>query len=243
MIGPSRVFHAGRDTGWGWCAVALEDTEVRGAPAPSRRRDRTSRLALAVSSVIGPGDDARRWAALRAQRGAGEPPARSAGRRRVLITVFLVATVTAVLVQNMPESAIKTGLMVPARPYLNLTGLDQSWSIFSPNPRQQTVYVVARVEHSDGSVAVHPIPTGLGPSAYWGYRWQKYEESLSDPTGGRALWRPYAEWVVNQDQQQGGRPVRVTLVRRASDNLPPGQQLDALPFVDREFYTAPVVAR
>jgi len=241
MIGPSRVFHAGRDTGWGWCAVALEDTEVRGAPAPSRRRDRTSRLVLAVSSVIG----ARPWAALRAQRGAGEPPACSAesGRRRVLITVFLVATVAAILVQNMPDSVIKSGLMVPAQPYLNLTGLDQNWSIFSPNPRQQTVYVIARVEHADGSVAVHPIPTGIGPSAYWGYRWQKYEESLSDPTGGRALWRPYAEWVVNQDQQEGGRPVRVTLVRRASDNLPPGPQPDALPFVDREFYTAPVVAR
>jgi hypothetical protein len=133
--------------------------------------------------------------------------------------------------------------MVPARPYLNLTGSDQGWSIFSPNPRQQTVYVLARVERSDGSVVVHPIPTGIGPSAYWGYRWQKYEESLSDPTGGRALWRPYAEWVVNQDQHQGGKPVRVTLVRRVSDNLPPGQQPDALPFVDREFYTAPVVAR
>jgi hypothetical protein len=180
----------------------------------------------------------------RTQRSEWDPAARpaGAGRRRVLITVFLVVTVAAILVENMPDSAIKTGLMVPAQPYLNLTGLDQSWSIFSPNPRQQTVYVLARVERSDGSVVVHPIPTGIGPSAYWGYRWQKYEESLSDPAR-RALWRPYAEWVVNQDQEQGGAPVRVTLVRRVSDNLPPGRQPDALPFVDREFYTAPVVAR
>ena len=88
----------------------------------------------------------------------------------------------------MPDSVIKNGLMVPAQPYLNLTGLDQSWSIFSPNPRPRTVYVLARVERSDGSVAVHPIPTGIGPSEYWGYRWQKYEESLSDPTrGSRAV--------------------------------------------------------
>ena len=173
-----------------------------------------------------------------------DPSPRSTGsaRRRVLVSVFLVVTLAAVLVQNMPDSVIKTGLMVPARPYLNLTGLDQSWSIFSPNPRQQTVYVLARVERADGSVAVHPVPTGIGPSEYWGYRWQKYEESLSDPSR-RALWRPYAEWVVNQDQQQGGKPVTVTLVRRVSDNLPPGRQPDALPFVDHEFYTAPVVAR
>jgi hypothetical protein len=173
-----------------------------------------------------------------------EPSPRSidSARRRVLVSVFLVVTVAAVLVQNMPDSVIKTGLMGAARPYLNLTGLDQSWSIFSPNPRQQTVYVLARVVRADGSVAVHPVPTGIGPSEYWGYRWQKYGESLSDPSR-RALWRPYAEWVVNQDQQQGGKPVTVTLVRRVSDNLPPGRQPDALPFVDQGFYTAPVVAR
>ncbi len=174
-----------------------------------------------------------------------EPSARSAGstRQRALISVFLVVTVAAVLVQNMPDSVIKNGLMGADQVYLNLTGLDQSWSIFSPNPRQQTVYVLARVEHADGSVAVHPIPTGIGLSAYWGYRWQKYEESLSDPVGGRALWRPYAEWVVNQDQQQGGKPVRVTLVRRVSDNLPPGREPDSLPFVDQDLYTASVTAR
>jgi len=178
-------------------------------------------------------------------RSAREAPARlsGSGRGRLLISVFLVVTVGAVLVQNMPDSVIKNGLMVPAQPYLNLTGLDQSWSIFSPNPRPRTVYVLARVERSDGSVAVHPIPTGLGPSEYWGYRWQKYEESLSDPTRGGPLWRPYAEWVVNQDQRQGGDPVEVTLLRRVSDNLPPGRQPAALPFVDQEFYTAPVVAR
>ena len=175
--------------------------------------------------------------------GAAPPRWVGSGRRRALITVFLVVTVLAVLVENMPDSVIKTGLMVPVRPYLNATGLDQNWSIFSPNPRQQTVYVLARVEQADGSVAVHPIPTGIGPSAYWGYRWQKYEESLSDPVGGRALWRPFAEWVVDQDQQQGGRPVRVTLVRRVSDNLPPGRTPDSLPFVDQVFYAAPVVAR
>ncbi|WP_378036322.1 hypothetical protein [Actinomycetospora atypica] len=170
--------------------------------------------------------------------GAASPA--GCGRRRVLVTVFLLVTLAAVFVQTMPASVIKSGLMVPARPYLNLTGLDQGWSIFSPDPRQQTVYVLARLERSDGSVAVRPIPGGTGLSAYRNYRWQKYGESLSDPTGGRRLWRPYAAWVVDQDRLEGGDPVRVTLVRRASDNLPPGRQPDALPFVDQELYTAPV---
>ena len=184
-----------------------------------------SRGASTKRTPSGEGDDA--------------PPAGS-GRRRVLITVFLLVTLAAVLVQNMPESVIKSSLMVPARPYLNLTGLDQGWSIFSPNPRQQTVYVLARLERADGSVAVRPVPAGIGASAYWNYRWQKYGETLSDPVRGRVLWRPYAAWVVDQDRLQGGDPVEVTLVRRVSDNLPPGRQPDALPFVDQDIYTAPV---
>jgi hypothetical protein len=174
-----------------------------------------------------------------------EPPPRGdvPRWRRIVITIFIVVTLGAVLVQNMPDSAIKTELMVAARPYLGLTGLEQGWSIFSPNPRRETVYVLARVERGDGSVALRPIPTGIGASEYWGYRWQKYGESLSDPGEGRLLWRSYAEWVVSQDQNEGGHPVRVTLLRRASRNLPPGSQPDALPFVEQDLYTTTVSAR
>jgi len=164
------------------------------------------------------------------------------GRRRIVITIFIVVTLGAVLVGNMPNSVIKGELMGVARPYLNATGLDQSWSIFSPNPRQVSIFITARIEHADGSVTVRPFPTGIGLSEYSVYRWQKYEETLSEP-GGRILWRPYAEWAVGQDRREGGEPVRVTLVRSVSKNLPPGPQVDALPFVDEVFYTAPVSPR
>ncbi len=176
----------------------------------------------------------------------GEPGSPGPGdvspRRRIMITIFVVVTVGAVLAQNMPDSAIKGGLMAVARPYMNLTGLDQSWSIFSPNPRRESAHILARIERADGSVALRSVPTGIGASEYWNYRWQKYEETLSE-SGGRILWRPYAEWVVGQDQREGGEPVRVTLVRRASENPPPGPKPDSLPSVDEDFYTAPVSAR
>ena len=42
---------------------------------------------------------------------------------------------------------------------------------------------------------------------------------------------------------EGGDPVRVTLIRRSSRNLPPGSEPNALPFVDQDFYTAPVGSR
>ena len=173
--------------------------------------------------------------------GAPAHPEVSRGRR-IMITTFIVVTLGAVLTQNMPDSAIKDGLMVVARPYVSVTGLDQSWSIFSPNPRTRSAYILARVERADGSVALRPMPTGIGPSSYWEYRWRKYGERLSGPKG-RALWRPYAEWVVGQDRSEGGEPVRVTLLRRTSKNLPPGPRADALPFADEDFYTVPVSPR
>ncbi|WP_433786762.1 hypothetical protein ACQPX6_08125 [Actinomycetospora sp. CA-101289] len=159
-----------------------------------------------------------------------------------MITIFLVLTVGAVLVQNMPDSTIKEGLVTVARPYLNATGLDQSWSIFSPNPRAQSVYILARIERADGSVSLRPLPTSTGPASYYQYRWRKYGERLSR-SDGRALRRPYAEWVVDQDRREGGEPLRITLIRRTSKNLPPGSGRDARPFVDEDFYTAPVSAR
>jgi hypothetical protein len=177
---------------------------------------------------------------------AGEPGSTEGGevsrRRRIVITIFVVITVGAVFAQNMPDSTIKEGLVAAARPYLNVTGLDQSWSIFSPNPRARSVYILARIERVDGSVALRPMPTDIGPASYWEYRWRKYGERLS-ASNGRELRRPYAEWVVSQDRSEGGEPVRVTLVRRTSRNLPPDLQADALPFVDEDFYSAPVSAR
>lgn len=163
-------------------------------------------------------------------------------RRRIMITIFVVVTVGALLAQNMPDSTIKEGLVTVARPYLNVTGLDQSWSIFSPNPRAGSVYILARIERVDGSVSLRPMPASTGPASYWEYRWRKYGERLSG-SSGRELRRSYAEWVVGQDRREGGEPVQVTLVRRTSKNTPPGPQVDSRPFVDEDFYTAPVSAR
>lgn len=172
------------------------------------------------------------------EKPAGEVPL----RRRIMISIFVVVTLGAVFAQTMPDSTIKDGLVTVTRPYLNVTGLDQSWSIFSPNPRAKSVFILARVERVDGSVSLRPMPASTGPASYWQYRWRKYGEQLSG-SGGRELRRSYAEWVVDQDRSEGGEPVRVTLVRRTSKNTPPGPRADSRPFVDEDFYTAPVSAR
>jgi hypothetical protein len=67
---------------------------------------------------------------------------------------MLVVAIAAIIVTNLPDSEIKTRLFGLAQPLLNATGLDQDWSIFSPNPRGTVVYVEGRVDYANGTSSV-----------------------------------------------------------------------------------------
>lgn len=153
---------------------------------------------------------------------------------RILISLFVVCTVFTVLVVNMPDSQLKDRLLVPVAPVLRATGLDQNWGVFS-DVRTVSVYVEGRVQDADGSTMVTPIPSRSGIAALSDYRWQKYEEQvrLDD---NRKLWVPYATWLADQARAQGRNPVRVSLVRRFSDTLPPGPGPEREPYQSFTFF-------
>jgi hypothetical protein len=159
---------------------------------------------------------------------------------RAVLSVFLVFTLAAVISSVMPESTLKDGLGTVALPFLVVTGLDQRWGVFAPNPRQDTSFVSARVEHADGTVAVYPIPGGKGLSEYWNYRWLKYGErmwTLRTASDERSI---FARWIVDKDRAAGGVPVRVILLRHTRDSKPPGPGPDYSPWRDVTFYSSPV---
>jgi hypothetical protein len=54
--------------------------------------------------------------------------------RRLAISAFLVVHLFAVAVINLPASALRQWLFLPAAFYLFPIGLDQSWAMFAPNP-------------------------------------------------------------------------------------------------------------
>lgn len=174
-----------------------------------------------------------------------EEPTRGLARTawgRAMLSVFLVVTLAAVISSVMPQGTLKNGLTPVALPFLVATGLDQRWGVFSPNPRQDTAFVSARVVHADGTVAVYPIPGGTGLSEYWDYRWLKYGErmwTLRTASDERAT---YARWVVDQDKAAGGDPVRVILLRHTRDSNPPGPGPDYGPWTDVTFYSSPVTS-
>jgi hypothetical protein len=139
---------------------------------------------------------------------------------QVVISIGLLVTVGAIVIGNLPDSGLKATLGAATQPILNASGLQQQWGVFA-EPRTVSAYVDARLDFADGSAATYPIPDSPGSAAYVDYRWQKYEEMIR-PDDGKSLWASYADYLANQARAQGRDPVRVTLIRRWADTLPPG---------------------
>jgi hypothetical protein len=157
---------------------------------------------------------------------------------RILISVGIACTVVAVVVLDMPDSHLKSLFMVPVAPFVRATGLDQDWGVFAP-PRTISLYVEARIDDADGTTSTVTIPRRTGIGAYSDYRWQKYEERLRLDANDR-LWAPYAELLVRRARAEGRSPVRVSLVRRWADTLPPGPGPERGPWQEFTFYVLQV---
>jgi hypothetical protein len=142
---------------------------------------------------------------------------------RLLISVFLVVTLAAVCVTNLPESHLRREALEPAKPFLHLTGLDQDWRVFAPDPRQTSLRLEARVRYADGRVATWRPPAGGDfVGAYWDYRWRKWLENAIQDANRKVLWKPAAAFVAREMERPDAQPTNVTLIRRWQDLRPPG---------------------
>jgi hypothetical protein len=157
---------------------------------------------------------------------------------RAAISLFLAVTVACLVFWNLPEeSAIHQEASKVVRPYMLATGLNQNWGVFAPNPRRVTLDFVARVEYADGSKETMNVPRGgrlIG--SYWDYRWRKWYEYVREDRY-EPLWLPAAAWFAGRAKKEGRQPVRVTLVRRWSPTLPPGDGPSHGPWQESAFYT------
>jgi hypothetical protein len=157
---------------------------------------------------------------------------------RILISVVVAGVVFLVLVVNLPDSQLRSYLMERVSPFILATGLDQNWGVYS-NVRGISFYVDGRIEYADGSVEVAGIPSRSGIGTFADYRWQKYEEQLR-LDDNRRLWAPYAQFLADRARAAGRNPVRVSLVRRWAETLPPGPGPESGPWQEFTFFVFPV---
>ncbi|MFC5137930.1 hypothetical protein ACFPK1_06785 [Actinomycetospora rhizophila] len=165
-------------------------------------------------------------------------------RRRLAISAFIVLTLVAMLAGTAPKSALRDGLVDLAGPFMLATGLEQGWSVFAPSPPRTTNHVTARVDRADGTVGVYPLDGGDGITEYWDYRWRKYGEQLWKKKTAERERVAFAGWIADEDRADGHQPVRVTLVRAAYVNPPPGgAAADQGTWREIPFFTTPVGRR
>lgn len=142
---------------------------------------------------------------------------------RTIISAFVLATLLAMGVAILPDSRLRELSFEAAGPYLTATGLEQSWSMFAPEPRRSSIDLEARVRFEDGTSAIWRPPAGNDVTgATWDYRWRKWMENAIQDANADVLWRPAALFAARDLSGGGAKPVSVTLVRRWRDLPPPG---------------------
>jgi hypothetical protein len=145
---------------------------------------------------------------------------------RAAISVFLVVTLIAIVVVNLPESVLRRRLIGPVQPYLNATGLDQNWALFAPEPRRSILDLDAVVHYDDGSTAVWRFPhQNAVIGQYRDYRWRKWAENAVNGTANRGVLLPPAALYAAAEMQRSGRRITSVAVRSHVALLnPPGKQ-------------------
>jgi hypothetical protein len=159
---------------------------------------------------------------------------------RAIIAGLLLFIFGALLSSNMPPSELQHQINRLVEPVRNGVGLDQTWSVFAPEPRSQVWGLVARITYDDGTVETWKVPSGNPFFAeYRDYHWQKWSEQVR-LDARQELWDPLAQWLVRSHDRGGGHPAEVTLIRRWRDLFAPGERVLQGAWHEEDFYTLQV---
>lgn len=141
----------------------------------------------------------------------------SAGRW--LVGAILVVGGFWIVGPNMPAGPVRDDIDALWEPAIQI-GLVQDWTVFSPDPRSQSVDLYAEIVHDDGSTERWDVPD-FGPviGAYRQYRWNKWQERVRLDVRSD-LWEPTAVWIAREHRRDGALPASVTIVRRWIDHEP-----------------------
>lgn len=139
-----------------------------------------------------------------------------AGRAVVGVLVVVMAVWT--LGPNLPGGPARDEFESLWSPAID-AGFDQNWSVFSPNPREQSLDIDAIVEFPDGSTETWTVPDPDPLLGWRNARWRKWVERVRLDVNER-YWDVTAAWIADQHRRDGELPTVVRLTRRWVDHEP-----------------------
>jgi hypothetical protein len=147
-----------------------------------------------------------------------EPSAKWSRVREVATSALIVVVLMTAVLSALPGSTIKKAVAPVLFPVARVTGLDQSWGMFAPNPPKANSAIEVHVIMSNGTDRV----------------WRPFD----DPSLRKMQWRKFKEDVINSKEYRPGlalwairqmtnenddRAVRVAIIVQTETIPLPGQ--------------------
>ena len=80
---------------------------------------------------------------------------------RAVITGVMIFILASLVAANIPQTSyLQQKLNSIVQPVRDSVGLDQTWSVFAPEPRRETFALDASITYNDGTSEVWAVPTG-----------------------------------------------------------------------------------
>jgi hypothetical protein len=145
------------------------------------------------------------------------------GFRRGAISAFILFHVIAILCWTVPiNSPLLVGMRGLITPYMQWTGLSQSWDTFAPNPKDVNAYVKAVVITQHGHMRVFAFPRMEQLSFIERYRkerYRKFAEDIAAPDNADLL-PDIARHVARLNKNPADPPDKVVLIQFRADIKP-----------------------
>jgi hypothetical protein len=145
------------------------------------------------------------------------------GFRRGALSVFILFHLIAILCWTVPtDSPLVVGMRGLVGPYMQWTGLSQSWDTFAPNPKAVNAYIKAAVISQHGHMHVFAFPrmeqVGFG-ERYRKERYRKFAENMV-AADNAVILPDIARHVARLYQNPADPPDKVVLVQFLADITP-----------------------
>ena len=138
----------------------------------------------------------------------------------VLISAFVAVAVLIGVVWNLPDAQFTSTLKPTLAPIASATGLEQQWRMYAPEPIRRLEFVSVHVTLADGTDRTWNLQRDnpVTGQFVW-YHWQKLKENTVRDASMRS---GLCHWVVDQVTSPADHPIRVQMILRTEELLPPG---------------------
>lgn len=138
--------------------------------------------------------------------------------RRAFISGFIVFHLIAILCTAIPPvSRLVVIAKEAVEPYMLLTGLQQVWAMFSPDPPTFANYLEAEVTYQDGRTTIwkFPLPSDSGYyRRYFLERYRKWGNDYVRNDSFSVLWPDACRFIAYVNNTRSVPPDTIRLVRR-----------------------------